>query len=120
MSSADRAASEAFLQIFGPFHGDGTDAGWRGIRTAQHTYARYQDKPWVLYDNQRDPYQLHNLMSDPASKSLAASCEKKLSEWMRRTGDSWAMNWSFPVEDDGRLYKDKAYYTVDEYLKTIH
>lgn len=115
---SERAPDAAFLQIFGPYRGDGTEAGWRGLRTQRHTYARYREKTWVLYDNQRDPYQLHNLAEDPAAKSLAASLNKRLDDWMRRTGDSWEKDWTFPVEDDGRLYKDKAYYTVEEYLRT--
>ena len=48
----------AFFQIFGPFAGDGTEDGWRGVRTHRYMYARYQDRPWVLYDLERDPDQL--------------------------------------------------------------
>lgn len=113
-----RAPEEAFLQIFGPYRGDGTADGWRGLRTQRYTYARYQERPWVLYDNERDPFQLRNLIDDPAASALAASLDAKLTAWMRRTGDSWSNNWTAPVEDDGRLYKDKAFYTVDEYLKS--
>jgi hypothetical protein len=36
---------------------------------------------------------------------------------MERTGDSWDNDWTFPVEDGGRLYKDTVYYSVSEYLQ---
>lgn len=106
---------EAFLQIFGPFQGDGTEAGWRGIRTRRYTYARYRDKPWVLFDNETDPDQQQNLIGDTA---LVAQLEKRLNAWMRRTGDSWDNNWTYPVEDAGRLYSKETFYTVDEYLRS--
>jgi arylsulfatase A-like enzyme len=114
-----RGPDDAFLQIFGPFHGDGTEAGWRGVRTQRYTYARYQDRPWVLYDDERDPYQMRNLAADPGSRPLLAEMERRVKTWMERTGDSWSNDWTYPVEDNGRLYRNGAYYSVNEYLKTL-
>ena len=63
---------------------------WRGIRTARHTYARYRDgTPWVLYDNEADPYQLHNLAQSPGHAELLEECEAKLQDWLDRTGDAF-------------------------------
>ena len=42
---------------------------------------------------------------------------KRLARWMRETGDSWDFNWSHKLEDGGRLYKHKTFYTVQEYLE---
>ena len=36
-----KSPDSAFFQIFGPFNGDGTQGGWRGVRTKRHMYARY-------------------------------------------------------------------------------
>ena len=38
--------------------------GFRGIRTSRYTYVRDTDGPWLMYDNQSDPYQLKNLVGD--------------------------------------------------------
>lgn len=111
-----KGPDSAFFQIFGPFHGDGTEDGWRGIRTQQHVYARFENKPWVLYDLQKDPFQQKNLADDPASKSLLSDMERRLTTWMKRTGDSWKFNWHEPVEDKGRLYTQGTFYSVDDYL----
>ena len=63
---------------------------WRGIRTARYTYARFRDAtPWVLYDNDADPYQLNNLAEDPAHEDLLRDCEAKLQAWLDRTGDAF-------------------------------
>lgn len=107
----------AFFQIFGPFSGDGTHGGWRGVRTKTHMYARYQDKPWVLYDLEKDPFQKENLAGKPETAKVQAALERRLRRWMRETGDSWSFNWTHPVEDAGRLYKHKTFRTVEEYLE---
>ena len=43
---------------------------FRGVRTKRHTYVRTIDRPWLLYDNQEDPYQLANRIDDPALATL--------------------------------------------------
>ena len=79
-------------------------------------YARFESKPWVLYDIEKDPFEITNLVDDPASKSLLKEMDGKLMQWMSRTGDSWKYDWKELVEDNGRLYTHGTFYTVDEYL----
>jgi arylsulfatase A-like enzyme len=51
----------------------GTDA-WRGVRTARYTYACHADgTPWILYDNEADPFQQNNRIDDSA---LAPLCHR--------------------------------------------
>ncbi len=107
----------AYFQIFGPFQGGDVEAGWRGVRTQRYMYARYVDRPWVLYDLDEDPYQMNNLASDPAAASLVSEMDGRINDWMKRTGDSWDIDWSHPVEDKGRLYRNGTFYTVEEYLE---
>ena len=108
---------EAFFQIFGPFAGDGTAAGWRGLRTDRYIYARYADKPWVLYDLQTDPYQMTNLVGQ--RKQLEASLDRRLQKKMAELGDAWSHNWTAPLEDDGRLYKTQTFRSPQEYLASV-
>jgi len=116
---SQRGPESAFFQIFGPYEGDGTADGWRGVRTGRYMYARYRTKPWVLYDLEKDPNQTHNLADDPAAAPLLRQMEGRLSAWMKRTGDSWDYNWTYPVEDKGRLYTGGTHYTVQEYLAAL-
>jgi len=62
---------------------------WRGVRTKQHTYARFQDAGWVLYDNLKDPEQMNNLLDDPASRGVRDALEGELQEWLRVLGDGF-------------------------------
>jgi arylsulfatase A-like enzyme len=116
LGAKETGPDSAFFQIFGPFRGDGTEDGWRGVRTRRHMYARFEKEPWVLYDIEKDPYQTRNLIHERSAKHVLDEMQRRLSQWMRRTGDSWNYNWHEPVEDGGRLYThDKTFYTVDEY-----
>src|SRR5215510_648655 len=49
LGQPQRAPDSAFFQIFGPFEGDETPDGWRGVRTERFIYARQRSTPWVLY-----------------------------------------------------------------------
>jgi len=61
---------------------------WRGVRTKRYTYATLFDHgPWLLYDNQADPYQLNNLIDKPAYAALQAKLETRMRELMIEAGD---------------------------------
>jgi arylsulfatase A-like enzyme len=64
-------------------------AAYRGVRTKSHTYVRSLDGPWLLYDNRLDPYQMHNLCNQPASRDTQAELEHQLQEWLARLGDEF-------------------------------
>ena len=117
LGEAEEGPDSAFFQIFGPYEGGDVIAGWRGVRTPRYLYARYEKEPWVLYDLEKDPYEMTNLAKDAAAAGIRAELDAKLEDWMKRTGDSWAWNWTEKVEDRGRLYRHEAFYTVEEYLK---
>lgn len=104
------------LQIFVPYKGDAILAPWRGIITKDHTYARYKNAPWVLFDDQADPQQMKNLATDATSNEVREKLDTHLAALMKKHGDSWTHNFNEPVEEDGRLYKHTTFYSVQEYL----
>jgi len=77
------------MQIYEPRPMTEVPAGWRGVRTKRYTYARFRDKPWVLFDLQKDPYEMNNLVDDPAQAGLVAKLDTLLQKEMERAGDSW-------------------------------
>jgi len=119
LGQPQRAPDSAYFQIFGPYEGDETPDGWRGVRTARYMYARHRTKPWVLYDLTNDPDEQKNLVADPSFARLRAEMEQRLTAWMKRTGDDWSADWTELVEDQGRLFLQVpgAFYTVPDYLK---
>lgn len=62
---------------------------WRGVRTKRHTYARKSDtkKPWLLFDNEKDPHQLKNLVGDPAHAGLVKKLDARTDELLAEAGD---------------------------------
>jgi arylsulfatase A-like enzyme len=62
---------------------------YRGIRTETHTYAVTEDGRWILYDNVADPYQMKNLVADPAYKTLMETLDGHIIEWQRMVGDAF-------------------------------
>jgi arylsulfatase A-like enzyme len=59
---------------------------WWGVRTLDYTYARMVQgagvMPWILYDNQNDPFQMTNLINDPAYSGIQAELDAVLSDWL--------------------------------------
>lgn len=103
------------LQIFVPFTPDGISQPWRGIITKNHTYARHEDAPWVLFDHNADPHQMTNLATAPHAAKLKERLDTQLTALMEKHGDSWSYNSSEPVEEGARLYKHTTFYTLQEY-----
>ena len=80
----------ALLSCYFPFHECSYMAGardYRGVRTARHTYVRSHEGPWLLFDNQEDPFQMRNLAGDPDSGELRNELDASLTEMLRLRHD---------------------------------
>lgn len=64
---------------------------FRGVRTGRYTYAAYPDKPWCLFDNREDPYQLANLMSDPGRSKVRKELRAMVAEWLKKSEDPFTL-----------------------------
>ena len=60
---------------------------YRGLRTTRYTYVRDLSGPWLLFDNETDPYQMDNLVGRPEQAVLQAELEARLKRKLRKTGD---------------------------------
>ncbi len=78
---------------------------WRGLRTKTHTYVRTLEGPWLLYDNAADPYQLSNLVDEPAHEEVQERLDDELDDWLSALGDDFG-----PRE----VYWERFGYEVDE------
>jgi len=75
-----------------PFHQWSYSRGgreYRGVRTRRYTYVRDLNGPWLLYDNQADPYQLTNLCNDPKYGHIQQELEEMLSRRLKETNDEF-------------------------------
>jgi len=82
---------------------------YRGVRTARHTYVRDSDGPWLLYDNQADPYQMKNLVDDPECAQLRETLDARLAAELERVGDDFPTTkdalarWGYTVNKNGDI-----------------
>ena len=82
---------------------------YRGLRTLRYTYTRTLDGPWLLFDNQEDPYQLENLVDKPEHAALV----RELDAWLQRRLDArgdeflpgleYTRRWGYPVDETGTV-----------------
>jgi arylsulfatase A-like enzyme len=82
---------------------------YRGIRTRRYTYVRDLDGPWLLFDNENDPYQMKNLVSSPEHQSLQERLDKVLADKLRDRkdeflhGDEYIKQWGHKVNKLGNI-----------------
>ncbi len=98
----------ALIACYAPF-GEWTreDGGkeYRGVRTRRYTYVRTLDGPWLLYDNDKDPYQLVNRAGHPDYDKVQGRLEDLLRAKLEETHDEF-----LPAE----VYINRWGYTVDK------
>jgi len=65
----------------------GKQMQFRGVRTDRYTYVRTIEGPWLLYDNDTDPYQHNNLINKEDMKEIQAELESELLGHMKKLND---------------------------------
>ncbi len=106
---AERAALICCPSPFGQWKR--TDGGreYRGIRTSRYTYVRDLKGPWLLYDNEEDPYQLDNLCDKPAYAGLRRKLDAALSRKLKDINDEflpgpeYIKRWGYVVDKSGTV-----------------
>jgi arylsulfatase A-like enzyme len=85
-SATDRAA--LYMGV-APFAGKGYSKEYRAVRTSRYTYVRALDGPWLLFDDQRDPCQLDNLVAKPEFAAIRNELDGRLRAELKRIGDEF-------------------------------
>ena len=89
---------------FGPFAKHLGGREWRGIRTKRYTYVTDLNGPWLLYDNENDPYQLENLCNQNKHIALRQKLDKTLRKKLKETndrflsGEEYIKKWGYKVD----------------------
>ena len=103
----DPSDGAALLQCphpFGQWHRETGGREYRGLRTDRYTYVRSLDGPWLLYDNEVDPYQLNNLINDVAHAGLRDDLDAWLQRRLDAVGDEfkhgleYVKDWGYTVD----------------------
>jgi arylsulfatase A-like enzyme len=62
---------------------------FRGLRTARYTFVRDLAGPWLLYDNEKDPYQEENLVNKPQSAVIQKQLDELLQKRLKEAHDEF-------------------------------
>ena len=82
---------------------------YRGIRTGRYTYCRTLDGPWLLFDNDADPWQLDNLANRPETSALQSGAGRAAPARARRAGrriprrHELYQQMGYPLDDTGTV-----------------
>ena len=99
----------ACFHPFGEWHRGVGGQEYRGIRSARYTYCRGLHGPWLLYDNQADPYQMRNLAASAEHAQLRAELDTLLQRELDAIGDDflpgmrYIERWGYPLDDSGTV-----------------
>lgn len=107
ISSGNIENQAALIMLPVPFHEWKFQNGgreYRGIRTNRYTYVKDLNGPWLLYDNENDPYQMNNLAGNSEYQSIENFLDGILIKKLEDTNDSF-----LPADD----YMTKWNYLYD-------
>lgn len=99
----DRAA---LLMNIHPFTREYKYPEYRAIRTKQFTYTTTLEGPSMLFDNKKDPYQMDNLVGNPAFSGLQKEMDIKLNAELKNIGDDfqprdyYMKKWNLKVDEE--------------------
>jgi len=103
----DPSSGEALVMCphpFSEYHPGMGGREYRGLRTRRYTYVRDLNGPWLLYDNEEDPYQQHNLIDSDAHADLRSDLDQRLLARLDLMADKFL---------PGTEYLERWGYTVD-------
>jgi len=89
---------------------------FRGVRTKKYTYVKDLLGPWLLYDNEMDPYQMHNLVDMPQFSQLKNHLEGVLNAKLKATSDEFLPADEY-MEKWNYLYDRKDSLRKENYLE---
>ncbi|MFC4870996.1 sulfatase [Negadavirga shengliensis] len=89
---------------------------YRGVRTRKYTFVRDLLGPWLLYDNEQDPYQQHNLVDMPQFSQLGDYLDGLLQKRLKETGDEFLPADAY-MEKWGYLYDRNDSLRHENYLE---
>lgn len=88
---------------------------YRGIRTKRYTYVRTMEGPWLLFDNEKDPYQLENLCNNKYYQELQKRLDQLLNKRLNKrndqflAGERYIEKWGYPVDENGTVPNENTY-----------
>ena len=97
------------VQPFGQWSRKMGGKEYRGLRSTRYTYTRDRTGPWQLFDNDKDPYQMRNLVGKSGYESLIKAFDSLLEQELIETKDQflsgleYAKKWNYKLNENGTV-----------------
>lgn len=107
--NSENAALISCVAPFGEWNRKNGGREFRGLRTIRYTYVRDLTGPWLLYDDDADPYQDRNLIGNPDASAVQAKLDTLLTQRLKAAGDEflpaekYIAKWHYKVDAFGTL-----------------
>jgi len=82
---------------------------YRGVRTQRFTYVRDLNGPWLLFDNEKDPYQMKNVIGVSEYAKVQQQLDETLTRKLAAThdeflpGEYYVRKWGYKVDHEGTI-----------------
>ena len=109
---ADPSGGATIVRCVAPFGEYTREVGgreYRQLRTSRYSYVRNLEGPWLLFDHERDPYELENLIGRPEYASLQAELDTRLTAKLAEQKDGfrpaaeYIAQWGYRVDAKGTV-----------------
>ncbi len=97
--------SSIFLHITAGGRSTPLAAPWRAVRTKEHLFAvsaGLEQGDWLLYDLRQDPFEMVNLIDDPARGDRKQDLRTQLDAWRTEIGDDLDLRQFYELKRAGR------------------
>ena len=87
---------------------------YRGVRTSRYTFVRNIAGPWLMFDNQDDPFQMRNLVDIAEHAELQKKLDGELQANLKKIGDEFRPKeyyldkWGYKVAEHGSISYTEA------------
>ncbi len=101
---------------FGQYTEDLGGKEYRGVRTKRYTYVRDLSGPWLLFDNQKDPFQMNNLVKEAKYQQIRIELESELNHLLAKNKDKflpgleYIKKWNYVIDKTGTIPYTKINY----------
>ncbi|MDX2415560.1 MAG: sulfatase [Bacteroidales bacterium] len=107
-SPSDFDDKAALIMSVSPFDNKENDE-YRGIYTERYTYIENLEGPWMIFDNEEDPYQMNNLVNNPKYKDLEKELKGLLWKELNNIDDEfkprmyYINKWGYELNEWGHI-----------------
>lgn len=95
-------------------------APYRGIRTRDYTYVENHQGPWLLFDNEQDPYQMNNLAHAKKARTLRQQMKTRIKDWQEKLNDQFLPGETYLAQANLSHYKEVHFPVKEQWQYAWH